>query len=209
MSTSCIIFLASLMSVYCVQTFADEKFSPSRELNVTSSNRPIENQYPKNFVVIKGTKPADLEIWYAIDFIASNPDCARKALGQMLAGSPGDAPEVYEQVNVPAGKEEFEVSLPIDRYETGRCGWHATSLNQSVYVPRVSSGPVSNISINNIAASGWSEVQSIQECHSTYDEYWKRDRTFCGYGRHSEGRLDLSRNGASLKLQYIFVPVKN
>lgn len=181
-------------------------FVPHRESNVTTESRPATNPDPQHYIVITGTKPADLEIWFAIDSIASNSDCFHRGIGQALAGSPGDAPEILDLVAVQAGNEDFLVKLPIDRYLPGKCGWHATSVNEGTFMRGLGRAPAASTSMNNIAESGFKEVHSERDCHLTYDDYWKRTFIFCGYGRHKEGWVQLSRSGATLNLRYMMSP---
>jgi hypothetical protein len=177
-------------------------FAAHRETNITAKSQPTVNSAPQHYLTITGTKPRELEIWFAIDFIADNSDCFHRGIGQLVAGSPGDAPEILDVVAVKSGEQNFEVKMPLDRYLPGYCGWHATSVNESTFVGAPGSAPLASTSMNNISASGFSELQSQRDCKSTYDDYWKRNFIFCTYGRHVEGWVQLNRAGARVEIRY-------
>lgn len=188
---------------------AQSKFSTFQEhgeYSVAPKNSPQLNSEIRHLVVISGEKPAGLEVWYRITAKARNGECAYRGTGQFLSGSPRERPSVYDQVRVPADVTRYTVNLPIDRYVPGACDWQAYSLDESTFVKGQSDGPAGWESLNLFAASGWRDLESMLECRPIFDSYRKVDVTSCRYDRKTPPGMELSRDKAELKLDYIFMP---
>ena len=91
-------------------------------------NLPDISVNPNNIVIIKGIKPEDINLRFALRFQTTNPGCKYKPFITAPL-----IPHIKHDVTlIPKGKKQFNTNFYLDKYSPGKCLWEPTHIIYSV-----------------------------------------------------------------------------
>jgi hypothetical protein len=180
--------------------------SESASSNNRSSDAPSVNNEPEHWLIIRGHKEANLEVWFQITYATTISNCNTRGLFGVIGGAPPESQRINKMIRVPESETDFEVKMAVDHFLPGSCGWKANSLSVSSFLPSLNSGPIGWIGHAFIVPNGPASVTLVDKCQMRIDEY--RNQTFPICMTAPQGRIEISENGGVIDLTFTLIPLK-
>ena len=177
--------------------------------SVAENNRPWDapeaNESPQRWLVITGHKDSSLEIWFQTAYETANRKCDTHSLGTLINAAPAGSQSIDQMVRVAANETNFVVKIPLDRYRPGSCGWKATAVYLSSFLPSLTPGPGNGETFVLVTAAGNRRLRLTEQCRLYRDDY--RHETFSTCDALGMRPIKVSENGGSVDVAFTVLPL--
>jgi hypothetical protein len=127
-------------------------------------DRPSINPTPHKTLLLTGQKDPRIELRFALTYITQDEACQSQTFAGHLAGAPEVPGSIDDWVRVPVGQSTFSITLFLDRYMPGRCGWYPIAILHAQFEPGVNTGPLTISGVAAIRAEGKPSVKLTLIC---------------------------------------------
>jgi hypothetical protein len=108
---------------------------PKKDVLPFEQHYPQLSPHPTRTLVVKGTLPANLPIQFLAYYSTSNPSpdkTERESCHRSIPLGPTIPLHVSESLNAVRHGSDYEVSVLVDKYQLGDCGWSLTAVTYRV-----------------------------------------------------------------------------
>lgn len=140
---------------------------------------PALNPTPTRFLTLQGTKASEMGLIFTMSYGTSLHACDARSIWGLLGGAPAVMQMIHHTYRVSPGPSNFQVVVPLDRFEPGRCGWFPLGVSHATLLSTLDMNPVGAFGLLTIRPDGAPELSLRISCRFQFNPAQQRFIDLC------------------------------